>query len=137
MEKIINPIFLSIKFVLNQFNEILKLAIALTIIAVLLFALSFPFTLMDNYFSSNSTYKKITTSFGEFSSKIFKTIGCTIVPGVCIPFEELSTKLKQENFICDSLNTGKKSVGNKPVIQHDIEGNLLQNNIGNNAHSSL
>ncbi|HDO7796133.1 TPA: hypothetical protein P5J50_001799 [Legionella pneumophila] len=137
MEQMISLIFSVIKFVLNQFKEIIKIGMALAVIAIILFALSYPFTLIDNYFSSNSTYKKITANLGEFSSTLFKTVGCGIVPGLCISLEELSAKLKKENLIFDSLNTEENTVCNKPVIQHTKEENLLQKNLANNAHNSV
>ena len=129
----ISPIVSAIKFLLNQFKEIIKIGVALAIIATFLFALSYPFTLIDNYFSSNSTYKKTTASLGKFSSTLFKTLGCGIVPSLCISLEELSAKLKQENLIFDSLNTEKNPVCYKPVIQHAKEENPLQNNWANNG----
>lgn len=134
MGQMISPIVSAIKFLLNQFKEIIKIGMALAIIATFLFALSYPFTLIDNYFSSNSTYKKTTASLGEFSSTLFKTLGCGIVPSLCISLEELSAKLKQENLIFDSLNTEINPVCYKPVIQHAKEENLLQKNWANNGN---
>lgn len=55
MEQMISPIVSAIKIVLNQVKEIIKIGMALAIIATLLFAISYPLTLIDNYFSSNST----------------------------------------------------------------------------------
>lgn len=136
MEQMISPIVSAIKFVLNQFKEIIKIGIALAIIATLIFALAYPFALIDNYFSSNSTYKKTTASIGKFSSTLVKTVGCGIVPSICISFEELSAKLKQEKHIFDSLNTEKESVCYKPVIQHTKEENLLQKNLANKGSST-
>lgn len=103
MEQMVSPIVYAIKFVLNQFKELIKLGIALAIISILLFVLSYPFTLIDNYFRSNSTYKKTTESLGEFSSSLFKTLGCGIMPSLCISLEELSEKLKEENLLQKKL----------------------------------
>ncbi|HHF7380141.1 TPA: hypothetical protein ACPSKF_000635 [Legionella anisa] len=128
MEQMIRPIVFAIQFVLNQFKEIIKIGMALAIIATFIFALSYPFTLIDNYFSSNSTYKKTTSSLGEFSSTLIKTLGCGIVPSLCISLEELSAKLKQEHLMFASLNTENNPVCYKPAIQHAKEENLLQNN---------
>lgn len=117
MEQMISPIVSAIKFVLNQFKEIIKIGVALAIVATLLFALIYPFTLIDNYFSSNPTYNKITASFGSFSSTLFNKIGCTFFPGVCIPLEELVTKLNQQNLTIDRLNMKKNPRCEKPDIQ--------------------
>lgn len=75
-------------------------------------------------------------SLGEFSSTLFKTVGCWTVPSACIALEELSTKLKQENLMLNSLNTEKNPVCNKPVIQHTKEENLLQKNLANKGSST-
>lgn len=131
MEQILSPIVFAIQFLLNQFKEIIKIMIALVIIATFIFALSYPLTLIDSYFSSNSTYKKTTSSLGEFTSKLIKTLGCGIVPSLCISLEELSAKLKQENIMFVSSNTENNPVCYKPAIQHAKEEILLQNNWAN------
>ncbi|HAU0661269.1 TPA: hypothetical protein JBG89_11605 [Legionella pneumophila] len=133
MGQMISPIVSAIKFLLNQFKELIKIGMALVIIATFLFALSYPLTLIDNYFSSNSTYKKTTASLGEFSSTLIKTLGCGIVPSLCISLEELSAKLKQEHLMFASLNTENNPVCYKPAIQHAKEESLLQNNWANNG----
>lgn len=135
MEQMIRPIVFAIQFVLNQFKEIIKIGIALAIIATFIFALSYPFTLIDNYFSSNSTYKKTTSILGEISSTLIKTLGCGMVPGLCISLEELSAKLKQEHLMFASLNTENNPVCYKPAIQHAKEESLLQNNWANNGNN--
>lgn len=52
MEQILSPIVFAIQFLLNQFKEIIKIMIALVIIATFIFALIYPLTLIDSYFSS-------------------------------------------------------------------------------------
>lgn len=136
MEQMVSSIVYAIKFVLNQFKELIKIVIALVIFAILLFALSYPFTLIDNYFSSNSTYKKATERLGEFSSILFKTLGCGFMPSLCISLEELSEKLKQENLIFESVNTEKNPICRKPVIQHAKEENLLPKKLADKGAST-
>jgi uncharacterized membrane protein len=85
--------------ILDPFKKYIALLFLMTIMGAFIYVLNSTLEFIDNHFKDNPTYRKATTNFNAVSNTMIRTMGCAILPAVCMGMEETIKIVNETNKI--------------------------------------